>query len=88
MTDRLTIDQINSAGLDQLYDERDRAETALARIAALADEHPAGIDTALILEALPEQPWTAANNPADDGPSIRDCAADDRAHWTQKYAGE
>ena len=24
----------------------------------------------------------------DDGPTVRDCAADDRAHWTQKYAGE
>lgn len=32
MTDRLTIDQITSDGLDRLYDERDRAEAALARI--------------------------------------------------------
>lgn len=30
----------------------ERAEAALARIAGLADEHPAGIDTALIHEAL------------------------------------
>jgi hypothetical protein len=73
---------------DQLHRGRAGAEAALARIAALADQHPAGIDTALILEALPEQPRTTANNPADDGPSVRDCAADDRAHWTQKYAGE
>ncbi|MFJ9101343.1 hypothetical protein ACIRJM_23080 [Streptomyces sp. NPDC102405] len=36
-------------------DARARAEARLPRIEALADEHPAGIDTALILEALDEQ---------------------------------
>jgi hypothetical protein len=25
---------------------------------------------------------------ADDGPTVREAATDDRAHWTQKYAGE
>ncbi|WP_030682095.1 hypothetical protein [Streptomyces cellulosae] len=41
---------------------RARAEAALARINALAEEHPAGIDTALILAALDgdEQPTTEA----------------------------
>jgi hypothetical protein len=57
-----------------------KAEAALARIAALADQHPAGIDTALILEAL------ATAEPApDDGPSVRDCAADDRVWPLQKH---
>jgi hypothetical protein len=98
MTDRLTIDQINSAGLDRLYDERDRAETALARIAALADQHPAGIDTALILEALAlaEQPRTAATHAADggsfpahhDGPTLRECAEADRRWWGSEKVGE
>ncbi|MFJ9012301.1 hypothetical protein [Streptomyces canus] len=32
-----------------------RAEAALARIEALADQYPAGIDTALIHEALDQQ---------------------------------
>lgn len=32
-----------------------RAETALARIQAIADDHPAGIDTALIHAALPDR---------------------------------
>jgi hypothetical protein len=36
---------------DQLHQTRP-AEAALARIATLADQHPAGIDTALIHEAL------------------------------------
>lgn len=41
-----------------------RAEAALARVQALAEEHPAGIDTALIHEALAEQPTrTTPNNP-------------------------
>jgi hypothetical protein len=41
--------------LDSAYAETvraEQAEAALARIAALADQHPAGIDTALIHEAL------------------------------------
>lgn len=33
----------------------ERAEAALARIQALADEHPAGIDTALIHAALDQE---------------------------------
>ncbi|MFJ4932352.1 hypothetical protein ACIP8U_00575 [Streptomyces pseudovenezuelae] len=72
--------------LDSAYAETvraEQAEAALARIAALADKHPVGIDTALIHEAL-----ATAEPVPDDGPSVRDCAADDRAHWTQKYAGE
>lgn len=55
MTDRLTIDQITSDGLDQLYDRLDRAEAAVARIEALAEEYPVGIDTALIHEALDQE---------------------------------
>lgn len=39
-------------GIDRL----EHAEKALARIQALADEHPAGIDTALIHAALDGQP--------------------------------
>jgi len=31
---------------------------------------------------------TTVNNPADNGPSVREAAADDRAHWADKYAGE
>lgn len=37
---------------EQQKQRADRAEAALARIQALADEYPAGIDTALIHEAL------------------------------------
>jgi hypothetical protein len=62
--------------------QRHPAEAALARITALAEEHPVGIDTALIHEAL------ATAEPAhDDGPSVRDCAADDR-RWPLQKAGE
>jgi hypothetical protein len=71
-------------------EEATPAEAALARIAALAEEYPVAIDTALIDEALAhaEQPRATASRGADHGPSVADCAADDRAHWTQKYAGE
>jgi hypothetical protein len=51
-------------GPDGIAGRLERAEAALARIAALAEEYPAGIDTALIHEALDEQPRTTANNPA------------------------
>ncbi|MEH0657708.1 hypothetical protein QA860_08175 [Streptomyces stelliscabiei] len=58
------------------------AEKALARIQAIADEHPAGIDTALIHAALPDRPaatqateastsarpWSTCTVPADHGP--------------------
>jgi len=50
-------------GPDGIAGRLARAETALARIEALTDQHPAGIDTALVLEALDEQPRTTANNP-------------------------
>ena len=40
------------ARLAEAEAERDTARATLARIAALADEHPAGIDTALIHAAL------------------------------------
>ncbi|MDX3516293.1 hypothetical protein PV755_46695, partial [Streptomyces caniscabiei] len=44
-------------GPDGLHGRLQQAETALTRIAAIAEEHPAGIDTALILEAHGE--WAA-----------------------------
>ena len=44
-------------GADGMHGRLERAETALDRIAAIAAEYPAGIDTALILEALGE--WAA-----------------------------
>lgn len=37
---------------EQQKQRADRAEAALARVQQLADEYPAGIDTALIHEAL------------------------------------
>jgi hypothetical protein len=41
-------------GPDGIHGQHARAETVLARIAGIAEEFPAGIDTALILEALGE----------------------------------
>jgi hypothetical protein len=38
--------------------------------------------------ALARATRRTASNAPDDGPSVREAAADDRAHWTQKYAGE
>jgi hypothetical protein len=75
----------------------DRAETALARIAALADEYPAGIDTALIHEALDEPtPRPVATQATDggsfpahhDGPTVRECAEADRRWWGSEKVGE
>jgi hypothetical protein len=62
--------------VDQLRNLADRARKGLTD--AEADRLREGIDQ------------LAARQPAagDDGPSVADCAADDRAHWTQKYAGE
>jgi hypothetical protein len=71
VTDRRTIDQITSDQLDQLYDQ-------IARVQALAEEHPAGIDTALIHEALAEQPTrTTPNNPPTSTPDT----------WPSRRAG-
>jgi hypothetical protein len=44
------IQLMNEAGR-----QRDEAQVKLARISALADEYPAGIDTALIEDALDDQ---------------------------------
>ena len=49
---RLTASTINDTQLDQLYDRLNRAEAALTRVRDLTVEYPAGIDTALIEEAL------------------------------------
>jgi hypothetical protein len=51
-------------GADGIHGRHTRAETALARIAAIAEEYPAGIDTALILEAL-DLPVQAAAQAAE-----------------------
>jgi hypothetical protein len=61
----------------------EKAETALACIAAIAEEYPAGIDTALILEALPD----AAKPRHDDGPTIAECRVADR-RWPLQRNGE
>lgn len=58
---RLQIDELirrNSEYADRAIANGERAEqteAAIARVAALAEEHPAGIDTALVLEALDGQ---------------------------------
>lgn len=51
---RHTANTITSNALDQLYDQLDRLTAALTRVQDLAEEYPAGIDTALIHEALDE----------------------------------
>lgn len=51
-----------------------KAEKALDRVAALAAEHPAGIDTALVLEAL-DQGAPAAPQPTDADTTTRVFAA-------------
>jgi hypothetical protein len=45
---------MNERAID-LTRRAERAEAALTRIQALAEEHPAGIDTALIHEALDQE---------------------------------
>jgi hypothetical protein len=70
MTDRQGIDQINSDQLDQLYDERDRAEAALARVRDYLNSSngPCCEQVQRTLHAIidrpTEQPGTTANNPA------------------------
>jgi hypothetical protein len=60
-----------------------RAEAKLARVQRLVDEYPAGIDTALLEEALDDP------QPAHDaGPSVRECAAADRRWWDSEKTGE
>lgn len=66
MTDRIPLDDLTSDALDALYTELAEAQATAAyfdrqsrrrrqqlqRVQELADEHPACIDTALILAAL------------------------------------
>jgi len=90
--------------LKQVGEARHRAEAALARIQALAEEHPVAIPTHLIDEAL-DQPAAAqpdtryaqavadvqSSGPAarhNDGPSIAEAAADDRRYWDVERDGE
>ncbi|MFE7232536.1 hypothetical protein ACFVAF_18120 [Streptomyces sp. NPDC057596] len=49
---RHTASTINDLALDELYARLEAAEAAVERVQVLAEEHPAGIDTALILAAL------------------------------------
>ncbi|MET7688023.1 hypothetical protein ABZT06_08580 [Streptomyces sp. NPDC005483] len=95
MTDRNTLDQMNSNDLDQLYDRADRAEATLARLADYL--HTSGPCCESVRHTLDdiiggrsEQPQTTANNPAtsDNGPSVTEAAADDRAYWDGGKAGE
>ena len=61
----------------------EQAEAKLGRVQRLAEEYPAGIDTALIEEALDDP------QPAHDaGPSVRECAAADRRWWDSEKTGE
>lgn len=60
-------------GVDDWEQQRQRAdsaEAALVRVQALADEYPAGIDTALILEALDTGPAEAATQATHDPKEI------------------
>ncbi|WP_406123033.1 hypothetical protein OHQ89_12610 [Streptomyces canus] len=73
--------------LDSAYSETMRAETAeaaLARVQALAAEHPVAVGSHLLEEALD----VGHDVGHDAGPTVREAAADDRAHWNTKYAGE
>ncbi len=51
---------------EQQRKRADQAEAALARVQHLAEEYPAGIDTALILEALDTGPAGAATQATHD----------------------
>jgi hypothetical protein len=92
LTDRAS-DGLTPDEQQRLRDGIDRlelAEAALARVQALADEYPAGIDTALIHEAL-DQTRPAATQATEhahnDGPSVREAADNDR-RWPLQKAGE
>lgn len=61
-----------------------RAEAAIARVRRLIEQHSVAVGTHLLEEALDDQPTPAHNA----GPSIRECADQDAAHWNTKYAGE
>lgn len=56
----------NKRHVQLIVPDLERAEATLARIQALADEYPAGIDTALIHEALDQHPPTPAATEATD----------------------
>ena len=89
--------------LKQVGEARHRAEAALARIQALAEEHPVAIPTHLIDEALdqlaatkPDTRYAQAvadvqsSGPAaghNDGPSIDECSKADRRYWDCEKEG-
>lgn len=57
-------------------------QAAIARVRRLIEQHSVAVGTHLLEEALDGTP---AHNA---GPSVREAAANDRAHWDTKYAGE
>ncbi|WP_328336793.1 hypothetical protein [Streptomyces violaceus] len=80
---------LNAPELQQLLAQAARDQRQIARVRTLAAElFVAGAtDThrsvgRQLLNAL--QPPV----PGDDGPSVRECAKTDAAHWADKYAGE
>lgn len=80
MTDRPNINSLTSDQLDALYERLDNARHAAAL-------HRQGLLTIAelyaVIEAAPnDQP---AHNAS---PTVAECAAQDRAYWTDKHAGE
>ncbi|MDX2532315.1 hypothetical protein QBA79_36390 [Streptomyces scabiei] len=57
----------NKRHVQLIVPDLERAEAAIARVQALADEYPAGIDTALIHAALDGQPGPAATQATEPG---------------------
>ncbi|MDR3083101.1 MAG: hypothetical protein LBV60_19645 [Streptomyces sp.] len=72
---------------DDWEQQRKRAEAAVTRVREAAALHRQGLISSLELYAVIDtdpQPAPAHNA----GPSVRECAAQDAAHWNDKYAGE
>ncbi|MEU6365730.1 hypothetical protein ABZ876_08235 [Streptomyces sp. NPDC046931] len=73
--------------LDVAIGRAEDAEAAIDRVRALATDMRGSSDTRWLADQL-----TAALQPPapahDAGPSVAECADNDRAHWNDKYAGE
>lgn len=83
------FDEIDLADLCASHEaSNQKRQEDLDRIRDACKLHRQKLISNLELYAVIEAHTTPAPAAGNDGPSVKECADADRAHWTDKYAGE